>query len=386
MAKAKEPKEEKQEKGAASQLKKYFENHKEDHYNFEPDYSYRVKSGSLILDSEVSMGPGVARFIGSTSGGKTSCTLAYMKNFLADSEYGHNRVGVYFKSEGRLGEEMQERSGIEFFKDPRALEEGDPFGKCFIIESNVYEFNFGLVRDLITDNPNNTQYFFVFDSADAMGRREDLAKPLEKADQVAGGALITSVFLKKAALALAKRGHIAVFISQNRQAFSATPYTPQADRQGKASGGLSVQHYTDLALEFLRRSKDDIIYDDSPQLTKTKGKKILGHWCKVKVWKSNNEKYQTELTYPIRYGRKDGKSVWQEYEITDTLLMFEQIKRSGGWFNFSDLFRQDLLDAGFDEGDVPEKLQGIDKVRDFFRDNEKIREYVYQKLLTLIGD
>jgi len=119
--------------------------------------------------------------------------------------------GVFFKCEGRLSPEIQLRSGINFTTDAEKWD-----NNCLVIEANIYEVVFGFIRSHIVDNPTNTKYFFIIDSVDNMVKRDDLAKPLEDAQQVAGGALMTSVFLKKTALALAKRGHILIFISQIR--------------------------------------------------------------------------------------------------------------------------------------------------------------------------
>ena len=65
------------------QIQTYLEQNKGDHYNFEEDRVYSVSSGSLLLDIELGGGikPGVVRATGVTEGGKTSCGLAFARNF-----------------------------------------------------------------------------------------------------------------------------------------------------------------------------------------------------------------------------------------------------------------------------------------------------------------
>ena len=94
-----------------SQIQSYLEQNKGDHYNFEEERTYSVSSGSLLLDIEMGGGikPGVVRATGVTEGCKTSCGLAFARNF----QKMDNAMVIYIKSEGRLSPEMIERSGVD---------------------------------------------------------------------------------------------------------------------------------------------------------------------------------------------------------------------------------------------------------------------------------
>jgi hypothetical protein len=250
-------------------------------------------------------------------------------------------------------------------------------GTCFIFESNVYEAVFGLIGDLIRNNPTKTRYFVILDCLDMMAKRDDLAKPLEEAGQVAGGALITSVFLKKTSAALAKRGHICWFISQVREAIKLNPYEKSAPRQGGASGGHAVEHAGDWVLEFLPRFNDDIIREGGE-----KNGKILGHYCRAKIVKSNNEKYGVEVRYPIRYGRKNAQSVWVEREIVDLLLAWEELEKAGAWLKFHPTLREEVKTGiGFE---LPEKIQGIDNVYSLLEQQPAVTQFLFDRLLKLV--
>ena len=146
------------------QIHVYLNDNKADHFNFEEERTYVVSSGSLLLDIEMGggIGPGVIRASGITEGGKTSCALAFAKNF----QKMDNAMVVYVKSEGRLSEDMIERSGVSTEED-----------KWFVYKSNVYESVINLMRELVKNNPSNTKYMFIIDSMDSLVPKNDLDKP-----------------------------------------------------------------------------------------------------------------------------------------------------------------------------------------------------------------
>ena len=132
---------------SSSQMKGLLKQFEKDHYNYKEDVYYHVSTGSLILDIHTGRGimPGLHRFCGVNEGGKNSESLEVMKNALATVD---NCKGVYVKSEGRLSPEMEARSGIKFYKDPEEW----TVGSCFVLESNVYETVFKIIKTLVTDN------------------------------------------------------------------------------------------------------------------------------------------------------------------------------------------------------------------------------------------
>ena len=108
------------------QIQAYLEQNKGDHYNFEEERVYTVSSGSLLMDIEMGGGikPGVIRASGVTEGGKTSCGLAFARNF----QKMDNSLVIYIKAEGRLSTDMVERMGIDTSEE-----------KWFVFKCNVYE-------------------------------------------------------------------------------------------------------------------------------------------------------------------------------------------------------------------------------------------------------
>lgn len=355
------------------QLEAFLVSSKEDHYNFEPDHDYKVPCSSLLLTSVLhgGLGPGAHRFVGLTAGGKSSCALDFMYHFLKDTSGGRRRRAVYIKSEGRLSKQMQERSGVDFVKSPTEWVDGT----CFIFESNIYESVFRLKRSLISDNPNNIEYFFCTDSADSLIKREDAQKTEEESVTVSGGALITSTFLKKVGLAMEKRGHIDIYISQIRDEIKINKYEITIPKQGRASGGRALEHQANNVLEFLPRFKADLILEGD------KGSKILGHFCKCKVLKGDNENAFIEVAYPIRYNQKNGQSVWSSYELADLLILWEFLVKAGAWFSFNDSFKEELQKEFSKE--IPERIQGINNLRLWLEESPDIQEYLFNKFKNL---
>ncbi len=341
------------------QIESYLKQNKGDHYNYEEDRSYAVSSGSLLLDIEMGggIGPGIIRASGVTEGGKTSCALSFARNF----QKMDNAMVIYIKSEGRLSPDMVERSGVDTSPE-----------KWFVFKSNVYETVINLMRELIKNNSTDTRYMFIIDSMDSLVPKNDLEKPPEEANKVAGGALLSSDFLRKMALGLTTRGHICFMISQIRSKVSINPYEKTDPRVTNASGGNALLHYSDWILEFQDRHLKDIIS------TQPNGKgEMLGHWCKVIFKKTPNEKTGSLVRYPIRYGRVDGKSIWVEYEVVDMLLAWEMATAKGAWITIADDLIEEVKEKTSLE--LKKQHQGMDNLRKYFEEEKEIGKYIFFK-------
>ncbi len=359
-------------------LVSYLKEKEEEHYNFEPEINYKVSTGSLLLDIETGggLGPGLHRFCGINEGGKTSQSLEIMRNFLTSVE---NSRAVLFKAEGRLSPEMKNRTGINFCTDASEWQDGT----CFVFESNIYETVFDLMKKLIQNSKGtNTKYLFVLDSVDGLQTKGDSEKALEDANKVASGATISSVFMKKVATALNKRGHMAIFISQVRADIQLDPYSKAPMRTTSATGGNALLHFANWILEFQRPLKRDLILEDDKMPPDTKKNKILGHWARVQVKKSPNEKTNYTLTYPVKYGRVNKSSIWSEKEIVEQLIAWEFVSKSGAWFTISTALIDELK---MQEIEIPEKVHGESKLFDLLETDTKLTEFLISKFRDLLA-
>ena len=352
------------------QLKAFLKRNKDSHYNFEEAIEYKVSSGSLLLDYCLGggLGTGLHRFCGINEGGKTSCALQFMKSFLDKPA---KRKGFYIKAEGRLSKEMMERSGVKFVFD----EDQWVDGTCYVFESNIHETVFDAMRELVGKNDEKIQYFFLLDSVDGLIRKGDLDKTFEESQKVAGGAVIAADLMKRMSIALQKRGHIAVFISQVRADIKLDPYSKVPIRQTTATGGNALLHFANWIFEFEARFKGDLILQDEKANYDEQKNPYIGHFVKITIKKSPNEKTNSLIKYPIRYGRKNGTSNWIEKEILDFLLMWGYVEQKGAWLNFSDDFIRDLKEAGIE---FPESIQGSAKFEAMMDKSQELKSFLFQ--------
>jgi len=363
---------------AKARLASFLKENKDDHYNFEEEVYYKVSTGSLNLDIATGGGlaPGLHRFLGMNEGGKTSEALEVTKNFLNSVQ---NSRALLFKAEGRLSKEIQERSGLKFITDPEKWEDGT----CFVFESNIFETVSELMKDLIQNNTENKRYIFVLDSVDGLMTKNDSQKSLTEATKVAGGAVISSMLMKKISLALSKRGHMAIFISQVRSDIKLDPYASNREvRQTSATGGNALLHFANWILEFEPRYNKDLILEKPNEKYDQIKNKIIGHNVKITIKKSTNESTNSKIQYPIKYGRKEGSSIWKEYEIIDQILAWEFATAKGAWVTFSD---ETINELEKNQIELKKQHQGIDNLRSYLEENKNITNYFYNKFINTLS-
>lgn len=359
-------------------LSSFLKANKDDHYNFEEEVDYKVSSGSLQFDLQLGggFGPGLHRFCGMNESGKTNSALQAARNFLKMPQ----TKAIYIKAEGRLGKEVRERSGVKFVFSADEWEEGT----CFVFESNIYETVVDLMRRLVAKNDDGVKYCFILDSVDGLIRKDDLDKSFEDSAKVAGGAVIAATFMKKVSIALAKRGHMGIFISQVRADIQLDPYSKAPIRQTSATGGNALLHFANWIIEFQPRfGKDMILQNPSIKKMDTKKNPPIGHYAKAIIKKSPNETTNTTVSYPIRYGKKDGKSIWIEKELVDMMYAWEFIKKEGAWISFTEDFEEVIKDADFE---ISGKIHGEQKLFEFIENTEGLSSFLVNYFTNAIGE
>ncbi len=357
-------------------LSNFLKTNQEHHYNFEEDIDYKVSYGSLVVDFELQggIGPGLHRFTGMNEGGKTSAALELMRNFLNTVP---NSRGFYIKAEGRLSQNMKDRSGVEFTNKPEEWQNGN----CFVFECNIYETVVEAMRNLVNDNSEDIRYFFLLDSVDGLITKNDAEKSFEECSKVAGGAVIAATFMKSVSIVLAKRGHMAVFVSQVRADIKLDPYTKVPIRQTTATGGNALLHFANYIFEFEPRFKTDMILQKPLEKYDPQKNPYIGHYAKITVKKSPNEKTNSVIRYPIIYGRIGGKSIWNEKEILDMLYLWGHAEKKGAWISISADLRNEALEHKIE---IPETIQGENKFNTLVEEDEKIKNFFIKYFRDLI--
>ena len=355
----------KKKSGSKDYTEAFLKSNRDYHYNLEEGADpYLVSSGSMILDHVLGggFGSGLHRFIGANEGGKTNEALHVMHNMLKTVE---NSKGLFVMAEGRLSQEIKDRAGIKFV---HSAEDWD-VGTCLVLECHIMDTMIDFLRGLLKNNPDKEKFCIVIDSMDGLITKEDLEKGSSDARKVAGGALMTSDFLKRVSLGMSKFGHMCIMISQVRSSITTSMYAKQdPNNQTDSSGGNAILHYPDWILQFKKQTKGDKILEN-PKEQITPENKIYGHNAKVLILKSTNEATGQIVTYPIKHGRNNGKSIWLEREVVDMLLMWGYLEKSGAWIKLDDKVKTYLSDNKIETKD---SYQGIKAVYEFLESDEKI--------------
>tara|TARA_R110000851_G_scaffold127855_1_gene260003 strand:- start:5230 stop:5952 length:723 start_codon:yes stop_codon:yes gene_type:complete len=239
------------------------------------------------------------------------------------------------------------------------------------------------MRALVSTNKDKIKYCFVLDSLDGLIMKDDLKKDFADAHKIAGGALLGAKFMQKMSIALAKRGHMAIFISQVRADIKLDPYSKAPIRQTTATGGNALLHFANYILEFEPRFKKDLILPNPTQPIDKEKNPILGHIAKVTVKKSPNEKTNYTLEYPIKYGRQGGNSVWVEREIIDMLHLWSFLQKKGAWITFDEEFVELLKENGFE---CPEKIQGENRLNLLLEEDPKLTRFLVGYFKNLLSE
>jgi len=285
----------------------------------------------------------------------TSCALTVAKNFLITVP--NSRV-LIIKAEGRLSEKMKKKSKLKFANDASEWENGT----AYVFKCNIYDTVAQLIDSLIHNNEDNVKYLFIIDSLDGLILKEDLCKKIGDGEhvKVAGPNVLSKRLLKQTNLAMTELGHMMIMVSQVIATIS-NKYEKRDQMLVSGSGGNAIIHFSNFILQFLPRFKKDLITADGKLVIEDfDNSNIVGHYCSVKITKSENEQTGKIVKYPIKYGSAEEDSVWTEYELIPFLLSWGYMVKQGSWFVFSKN-SMDMMDKkGIKE--IFEKIQGKTKL------------------------
>lgn len=363
---------------SANPLVGILKEHKNEHFNFQERVEWKVSTGSLLLDCALEGGglsPSLIRICGANGEGKSAQALEILRNFLNTVP---NSKAFWIIAEGRgLSKEHKERCGLKFVYNP---EEWD-VGTVFVLESNVYELFIKCVKDCVLNNPNKYKYGFVVDSLDGLQLRDDKLKDITENNKVAGVPVLSKKMLQSLSLGMFKYGHLMILISQVTAEIKLDPYSKSPNRGGSFSGGNSLLHGSDYIFEYEPSYLSDYIMDPPSGKMNDGRSRPLGKYCRVVLQKSALETSRKQrIQYPIKFGRKPC-GIWLEYECADLLMLFGLLEKNKAWLSWESSLFEEL--KKIDEN-IPETIQGVDKLRSYLESNPKITEFLVNKFKTTL--
>jgi hypothetical protein len=242
---------------------------------------------------------------------------------------------------------------------------------------------------MISNNPNNYKYFIILDSLDGLVLRGDLAKSFDgdESVKVAGAPLMTKRILKQCSLPISESGHLMILISQVSASITGKYDVPDQLR-GNGGGGNAKVHFCDYILEFMPRTNQDLILEgnDTKLEADVEVSNQLGHYCKVRIRKSANEKTNLIARYPIKYGVKEGSSIWTEYEIFDLLEVFKLVEKGGSWFTVKEATQAILRDKGVSEELIKSnKFQGRNNILNWIS-NAEVKQALFAYMREILNE
>ena len=346
----------------------------DDHFNFIQNERIPISTGSLLLDTYVNLKSGsVCRFCGPLESGKSSQCLLIMKNYL---ETVPNSRGLYVKGEGRLSEELMERSGLTFVFS----EDEWNVNTVFVLESNIFEAVCDIIQSLLKNmHEKQEKLVFCIDSLDGMILKKDYEKSALDNVQPAGVPKMTKMFFRRLALPINKYDALALLTSQYSETFKIDMYAKDKPQPVQGVGGSSVSHQPDWIFEYGVRYTSHYILEDPDAKPDPIKNKNLGHFVNITLRKSTNEKTGTKIQIPIKYGQKNN-SIWRSMEVADMILTWGLIKRTKNTFEFSPEIIKEAKEKNIE---LKESMVGEKKFYNYIEENEDVCNWFYNKFKHL---
>lgn len=363
---------------SSSALGDILEATKGEHFNDIIPENIPISTGSLILDSLVTIRSGsIIRLCGSGAElGKTSEALVLAQNFMDKVDKSKT---IYFKAESRLSPEIQARSGLKFVTQ----KEDWTYGTVFVFSINIFEsVADGMEKILKASFEAGEKICFIIDSLDGLMLRNDSTKDLWGNDspKVAGVPLMLKLLFRRMGLPIAHYDALLIITTQYSAAIKLDPYSKDVPRQVEGSGGSAIGHQNDYTFYYTPRYQGDFLLEDQNAKPDLHKNKIVGVMSTIEIRKSATDVSGTRVKIPIKKGRI-GCAIWSEREVVDMLLAFSLLIKKGGWFALSEIMQTELTKQGFEN--VPVQLQGINAWYAFLEENKLITKYLFDKFTKI---
>lgn len=362
-------------------LSSFLDNNKAEHFAFVQPKHIPISTGSLILDSLVTIrSGGVVRLVGKGAElGKTSESFVIAQNYMDTMPKAKT---IYFKAEARLTPEIIARSGLKFVFSPTEWETGT----VFVFPVNIFEVFADLLETIIPQMHEAGEHLCVIlDSLDGLMLRSDKGKALwaEKADnvKVAGVPALTKILFRRLGLPITHYDVLLLVTGQYSADIKLDPYSPAAPRQAETSGGNAIAHQSDYVFQYLPRYGGDQILENPNEKPDYQKNKSIGVYSTLEIKKSGTDVSGTKVRLAIRKGRV-GNAIWIEREIVELMVGWSMWTKSGTWLKLDEKLREEIKEKTGVE--LPDKVQGMDRAYALIESHPEVVKFLYKKFSALL--
>jgi RecA/RadA recombinase len=344
---------------------------KEHHYNNHSNEPTVISSGSLLLDSCVTVKTGnTIRMGGAAELGKTSQSLLFASNYMKAMPKAKT---LYVNAEAKFSEELQGRTGLKFVFTP---EEWDT-GTVFVLMSNVYDLIAqAILTSLKTCHENGEHLCIVIDSVDMLTLAADKEKKITDGKKPAGINYITKELFRKISQEVRAFNALLILITQYSATFNLDPYSKEPPQLMEGNNTHALNHQCTYAFYYRQRIKSSFILEKEKEQPDPSTNKILGVYARVDIKKSATDKSGYMVEIPIKKGRV-GNAVWTEKEVTDLVLAYELARKSGAWVTFDSNV---VSEAKKSNVEIKEKINGINQLYDYLETDTNALNWLKNKV------
>lgn len=287
---------------------------------------------------------------------------------------------IYFNTEGRITKENF--TGIKGL-DASKIKIVQATDQCPLVSAETY------LNALETYVKGTPDLVAIIDSASNMVPKEELEGDIRTGIRNSLPRLL-SMFFKRISGDVARTKAILIFITHNIANTSGFRYAPQKI----ADCGNMIQYQAGTNMVITHRGKwlasgETAAEDDSTSSGPHVGQ--IAHWI-IKTSAAGG-KPMTKAESWIRYG----VGIDEVQEIAQIASELSMIKRSGAWYDIAiasenkneSTIKNLLLKNNIDiEDDIAVskffKFQGIQKVTDFLTENESLKDFIYEKVKSIL--
>jgi len=347
--------------------------YKETHYNFDMSPPTVITSGSLTLDSVVTIKTGTTlRMGGPAEVGKTSQALLFAHNYMQTMPKAKT---VYINAEAKFPKELEGRTGMKF------VFSGDQwdYNTVFVLESNVFDTICDILANLLKITKENGEHLcIIIDSVDMLTLAGNLEKKISDGKKPAGVNYLTKELFRRISPQIRAFNALMIMITQYAATFSLEQYAKEPPALMEGNNTHALNHQASYALYYRPRYGGSYILETPKEKPDPQTNKILGVYAKIDVRKSSSDNTGYTIEVPIAKGRV-GNCVWTEKEVADMCIAY-QLATGAAWLTFDGQILKEAKEAGVE---IKEKINGINKLYEYLSEQKDVCNWLKEKVSSI---